>query len=92
MGPILVSWLIAAAVIAFLITAALRNRRDGYIKPRRAISPIVEAAAWLWSLAEDPPGRQEPEAAPDPPADLASLNHAVTAPRTQPVREEHAVH
>ena len=92
MSPILISWIIAVAVIAFLVAAAVRNRRNGYVKPRSLVSPIVEVAVWLQSLAEDPPQTPAPEPPSDPARDLAALNHAVTIHPAEPVREEHAVH
>jgi len=93
MRVLLISWMVAAATIAGLVAMALRNRRNGYRKPERPLSPILEAAAWLWSIADEPTEAARPQPAPSCADDLAALSaHVLPKPSVAAVAAPELIH
>ena len=93
MSVLLISWMVAAATVAGLVAVAIRNRRKVYRKPERPLSPIHEAAAWLWSISDEPPETQLPQPAPSCADDLAALsNHVLPKPGVPAVAAPELIH
>jgi hypothetical protein len=93
MSVLLISWMVAAATIAALVAAAWRNRQNGYRKPQAELPLMLEAAAWLWSVADEEPEAQTPETAASCAADLAALSdHVLPKPAVTAAAEAELVH
>jgi hypothetical protein len=90
---LLISWMVAAATVVLLVASALRNHRNGYRKPERALPPILEAAAWLWSIADEPLETEPSQPALSCAEDLAALSaHVLPKPGVPAVATPELIH